>query len=65
MSLVPFQCIIRVELVLEDPLTGDNVGANMMRNKIPSVVGDQSSIFFLHGMAQAWVGEGGVNKGGH
>jgi hypothetical protein len=36
-----------------------------MSDKIPSVVGDQSIIFFLHGMTPGWVGEGGTDGGGH
>jgi hypothetical protein len=51
--------------VFEDPFTSDEVGANRMRHKIPSVVGDQSIIFFLHGMMLGRVGEGGVDGGGH
>jgi hypothetical protein len=50
MTLVPFQGTIRVELVLEDLFTGDDIGANRTRDKISSVVGDQNIIFFLHGM---------------
>jgi hypothetical protein len=46
-SLVPFQSAIEVELVLEDPFADDDVGANRMSDKIPSVIGDQSIIFFL------------------
>jgi hypothetical protein len=33
-SLVPFQCTIRVELVFEDPLVGDEVGANRTKDRI-------------------------------
>jgi hypothetical protein len=51
--------------VLEDPLAGDDVGANRTRDKIPSVVGDQSSIFILHGMTPGQVGEGSADGGGH
>jgi hypothetical protein len=40
-SLVLLQGAIGVELVLEDPFAGDNVGSNRMRGKISSVVGDQ------------------------
>jgi hypothetical protein len=54
-----------MELVLEDPFAGDDVRANRTRNKIPSVVGDQSIIFFLHGMTLGWLGEGGSDGGGH
>jgi hypothetical protein len=61
-SLIPFQGAIRIKLVLEDPFTGDDVGANKTRDKIPSVVGDQSIIFFLHGMTPRRVD---VDGGGH
>jgi hypothetical protein len=47
-GLVPFQGDVGVEFVLEDPFIGDDVGANRMRDNIPSVVSDQSIIFFLH-----------------
>jgi hypothetical protein len=63
--LVLFQGAVRVELALEDPFAGDDVGANRTRDKIPSVLGDQSIIFFHHGMAPRRVGEGGMDKGGH
>jgi hypothetical protein len=64
-SLVLFQGGVGVELVLEDPFDGDNVGANRTRDKIQSVVGDQSIIFFFHGMMPGWVGEGSTDGGGH
>jgi hypothetical protein len=40
--------------VLEYPFAGDNVGANRMRDKILSVVDDQSIIFFFHGTTPGW-----------
>jgi hypothetical protein len=64
-SLVPFQDAIGVKLVLEDPFVGDNIGVNMTREKLPSVVGDQSIIFFFHGTTLGWVGKGDANGGGH
>jgi hypothetical protein len=64
-SLVPFQGAVRVELVLEDPFAGDDVGANMTRDKLLSIVGDQSIIFFFHSTAPGQVGEGGADGGGH
>jgi hypothetical protein len=64
-SLVPFQDAIRVKLVLEDPFVGDDAGANMTREKLPSVVGDQSIIFFFHGVTPGRVGKGDANGGGH
>jgi hypothetical protein len=46
-SLIPFQRAVRIELVLENPLASDDVGANGARDKIPDVVGDQGNKFFL------------------
>jgi hypothetical protein len=48
-SLIPFQRVIGVELVLKNPFVGDDVRANWARDKIPGVVGDQGSKFFFHG----------------
>jgi hypothetical protein len=64
-SLVPFQGAIRIELVLENPLAGDDVGANGVRGKIPGVVGDQGSKFFFHGATPIWIDEGDADGGGH
>jgi hypothetical protein len=64
-SLVPFQGAVGIEFVLKDLFTGDDVGANRMRDKISSVAGNQSIIFFLHGMAPQRVGEGSVDGSGH
>jgi hypothetical protein len=50
--------------VLENPLAGDNVGANRMRDKIPGVVGDQGSTLFFHGVMPIWIGEGAWTKEG-
>jgi hypothetical protein len=49
-TLVPFQRVVRVELVLENPFVGDNVEANEVRDKIPGVVP---------------IDEGDVDGGGH
>jgi hypothetical protein len=51
--------------VLEEPFAGDDVGANRMRDKITSVIGEQSIIFFFHGMAPGRVSKGGADRGGH
>jgi hypothetical protein len=50
MSLVPVQGASGIKLALENPLVGDNVRANGMRDKIPSVVGNQGSKLFFHGI---------------
>jgi hypothetical protein len=55
----------QVELVLDDPFVGDDVGANRMRDKILSVAGDQSIIFFFHGTTLGRVNEGSMDGGGH
>jgi hypothetical protein len=47
-SLVPFQGAVGIELVLENPLAGDAVGANGARDKISDVIDDQGSKFFFH-----------------
>jgi hypothetical protein len=64
-SHVPFQRAVRVEVVLEDPFVGDDVGVNRVRDKIPSVVDDQGSKFFFHGAAPVQIDEGGTDGGGH
>jgi hypothetical protein len=64
-SIVPFQRAIGIELVLENPLVGDDVGINGARDKIPSVVGDQGSKFFFHGAAPIQIDGGGVDGGGY
>jgi hypothetical protein len=63
--LVPFQRAIGVELVLEDPFTGDNVGANRARDKISSIVGDQGSKLFFDGAMSVRINKGGVDRAGH
>jgi hypothetical protein len=65
MSLVPFQGAIGVELVLEDSFADDDVGANRMRDKIPSIIGDQSIIIFFHGTTPGRVGKGDADGNGH
>jgi hypothetical protein len=64
-SLVPFQSAIEVELVLEDPFAGDDVGANEARDKTPSVVSYQGSKFFFHGKAPLQINKGGTDRCGH
>jgi hypothetical protein len=64
-SLVPFQGAIGVELVVENPFVGDDVGANRVRDKIPGVVGDQGSKFFFHGAVPVRIDKGSTDGGGH
>jgi hypothetical protein len=64
-SLVSVQVVIGIELVLENPLTDDDVGANRMRDKILGVVDDQGSKLFFHGATPVQIGEGGTDEGGY
>jgi hypothetical protein len=64
-SLVPVQGAIEIELVLENPLAGNDVGANGTRDKIPGIVGDQGSKLFFHVVMPVQIGEGGVDGGGY
>jgi hypothetical protein len=64
-SLVPFHGVVKIKLVLKNPLAGDDVGANGARDKILGVVDDQGSKFFFHGAVPIRIDEGGVDAGGH
>jgi hypothetical protein len=60
-SLVPLECPISLELVLEYPLTGDNIGATGEWNQVPSAVGHESGVLFLHSRPPMRIGECGMN----
>jgi hypothetical protein len=64
-SLVPLQGTVGVELVLDNPFVGDDVGANGVRDKCPCVVGYHGSKLFIHGSMPVRIDEGGANVGGH
>jgi hypothetical protein len=64
-SLVSFQRAVGVELVLENPFTDDDIGANGARDNIPGVVDDQGNKLFFHGVAPIWINEGDMDEGGH
>jgi hypothetical protein len=64
-SLVPVQGVIGIELVLKNPLIGDDVGANGTRDKILGIVGDQASKLFFHGTTPVQIGEGSTDGGGY
>jgi len=56
--LVTLQRTVGEELVLENPLAGDNVGMSGARNQIPSLVPKESSMFFFHGGPPIGIGKG-------
>jgi hypothetical protein len=64
-SLVQFQRAVKIELVVENPLVGDDIEANGARDKISGVVSDQGSKFFFHGVAPIRIDKGGTDGGGH
>jgi hypothetical protein len=60
-SLVPLKCPVALELVLEYPLIDDNIGAAGAWNQVPSVIGHESGVLFLHNRPPIRIGEGGPN----
>jgi hypothetical protein len=64
-SLLSFQRVIEIELVLKNPLVVDDVGNNRVRDKIKSVVGDQCIKFFFHGMMPIQIDEASLDGGGY
>jgi hypothetical protein len=62
-SLVAVERAIRGELVPEDPLVVNHVGAQWMRHQAPSVVGQQGHVFLFHGSTLVGIGESGTNGG--
>jgi hypothetical protein len=64
-SIVLVQGAVKIELVLENPLADDDVGANRTRDKISCVVGDQGNKLFFHGATLVRIDEGGTDGGGY
>jgi hypothetical protein len=62
MSLVAVESPIREELVCEDPLVGDDVGATGPGNKFPCPIAHQGPIL-LHSHAPVQIGKGGTDRG--
>jgi hypothetical protein len=61
MGLVPLECPIDLEFVLEDPIAGDNVGTMGSWNQVLSVVGHESDVLFLHSHPLMRISEGSPN----
>jgi hypothetical protein len=55
--LVTSETAVRVELVFEDPLAGDNVGAGWMRYKALGAVVDQRLVPIGHGGTPIWISQ--------
>ena len=61
--LAAFQCTVRIQLVLEEPLPGDHIGLSGARHKCPRVVVLQGVELFLHRSQPLWVSEHGTDSG--
>ena len=54
-GLMTVKCAVRMELVLEDPLAGDDIGVARARNKLPRLVALQGIELLPHGREPQWV----------
>jgi hypothetical protein len=63
MSLVPFKRAIHLELVLEDPLTGNDIGPKRPKNQVPRPVRQQGLVLLLHSVMPVGVHERAMDKG--
>jgi hypothetical protein len=61
-SLVPIKRVIRLELVLEDPLVGDDIGLRRLRNQVPRAV-RQQGLVLLHSATLVGVREHATDRG--
>jgi hypothetical protein len=63
-GLVAIKGPVSTELVREDPLAGDNVGALRSGNQLPGPITDQGSVFFLHSRTPMGIGKRSTSGGG-
>jgi hypothetical protein len=63
-SLVAIKGPVSTELVREDPLAGDNVGALRSGNQLPGPITDQGSIFVLHSRTPMGIVKHNTSGGG-
>jgi hypothetical protein len=63
-GLVAIKGPISMELVHEDPPTGDNVGALRSGNQLPGPITDQGSILFFHSRTPMGSGKHSTSGGG-
>jgi hypothetical protein len=62
-SLIAIKGPISVELVREDPLTGDDVGALRPENKLPCPITHLGPVLLLHSCTQIGIGERSMGGG--
>jgi hypothetical protein len=63
-GLVAIKGPVSPELVREDPLAGDNVGALRPGNQFPRPIADQGVILFLHTRTPMGIGKRSMSGGG-
>jgi hypothetical protein len=56
---------VSTELVLEDSLAGDNVGALRPGNQLPGPIADQGIVLFLHSRTPMGIGKRSTSGGGY
>jgi hypothetical protein len=62
MSFVPIKRTIYLELVLKDPLVGDDIGPRRLRNQVPCAIGQQGLVL-LHSVMPVGVRELAMDRG--
>jgi hypothetical protein len=62
--LVAIKGPVSTELVREDPLAEDNIGALRSRNQLPGPIADQGSVLFLHSRTPMGISKRGTSGGG-
>jgi hypothetical protein len=63
-GLVEIKGPVSTELVCENPLAGDNVGALRSGNQLPGPIADQGAILFLHSRTSIRIDKRNTSEGG-
>jgi hypothetical protein len=63
-GLVAIKGRVSTELVCEDPLAGDNVGALRSGNQLPGPIDDQGSVLFFHSREPMGIDKRSMSGGG-
>jgi hypothetical protein len=63
-GLVVIKGPVSTELVHEDPLVGDNVGALRSGNQLSGPIADHGSVFILHNCTPMGIGKHNMSGGG-
>jgi hypothetical protein len=63
-GLVSIKGPVSTELVHENPLVDDNVGALRSGNQLPGPIADQGSVFFLHSRTSMGIDKRSTSGGG-